>query len=82
MNSISDECNDLKKKYDTCFNSWYTESFLRGDTQSEPCRELFESYRSCVMKALKAKNISIEEVQKDVLGTSNEKKAPHIQASK
>lgn len=49
MNSISDECNDLKKKYDTCFNSWYTESFLRGDTQSEPCRELFESYRSCVM---------------------------------
>lgn len=49
MNSISEECNDLKKRYDACFNTWYTENFLRGDTKSDPCRELFESYRTCVM---------------------------------
>ena len=30
----------------------------------------------CFQKALRDKNISIEEVQKDVLGTQNEKKAP------
>ena len=52
MNSISDECNDLKKNYDACFNSWYTESFLRGETKSEPCKELFESYRACVLVCL------------------------------
>ena len=49
MNSISEECNDLKKSYDACFNSWYTEKFLQGETSSEPCRELFESYRACVL---------------------------------
>lgn len=81
MNSISEDCNDLKKRYDACFNSWYTESFLRGDTKSEPCRELFEKYHACVMKALKEKNISIEEVEKDVLGTNNEKKAPDCNVS-
>jgi hypothetical protein len=49
MNSISEKCNDLKKSYDACFNSWYTEKFLQGETNSEPCRELFESYRACVL---------------------------------
>ena len=49
MNSISEECTDLKKNYDACFNSWYTEKFLRGETKSEPCKELFESYRACVL---------------------------------
>ncbi|CAB4014468.1 TP53-regulated inhibitor of apoptosis 1-like [Paramuricea clavata] len=81
MNSISEECNDLKKSYDACFNSWYTEKFLQGETSSEPCRELFESYRACVLKALKDKNISVEEVEKDVLGTHNEKKAPDAHAT-
>jgi hypothetical protein len=32
-------------------------------------------------KALKDKNISVEEVEKDVLGTHNEKKAPDAHAT-
>ena len=30
MNSLDPECNELKKKYDSCFNLWFTEKFLKG----------------------------------------------------
>ena len=47
MNSISDECTPLKHEYDACFNSWYSEKFLKG-VQSNECDELFRVYQSCV----------------------------------
>ena len=49
MNSIGSECNDLKKEYDSCFNVWYSESFLKGDYKSDPCSELLKNYRTCVL---------------------------------
>ena len=49
MNSIGAECNDLKKEYDSCFNAWYSESFLKGDYKSDPCSELLKNYRTCVL---------------------------------
>ena len=43
-----DPCASLKKRYETCFNHWYTEEFLKG--QLEPkCQEEFEEYRDCVV---------------------------------
>ena len=49
MNSVGPECNDLKKEYDSCFNVWYSESFLKGDYKSDPCSELLKNYRACVL---------------------------------
>ncbi|XP_020912283.1 TP53-regulated inhibitor of apoptosis 1 [Exaiptasia diaphana] len=76
MNSVGKECNDLKKEYDSCFNTWYTDHFLKGDIYNDPCKDLFKSYKTCVMKAIKEKNINIEELNKDVLGTEEEKQSP------
>ena len=47
MNSISDDCTLLKREYDTCFNAWYGEKFLKG-IQSDECDELFKVYQTCV----------------------------------
>lgn len=46
--SVGPNCTELKQKYDTCFNKWYSEKFLKGDTTPE-CEELFKDYRACVM---------------------------------
>jgi hypothetical protein len=56
MSSLSPECNELKKKYDTCFNNWYSEKYLKGYI-TEPCPELFKEYQTCVWKAIKDKQI-------------------------
>ena len=37
-------CADLKGIYSKCFNTWYTEKFLKGDT-SAACQVEFEAYR-------------------------------------
>ncbi|KAJ5266849.1 hypothetical protein N7478_009657 [Penicillium angulare] len=55
--SIAPECNDIKEKYDTCFLKWYSEKYLRGNTKSNDCDELFVKYKSCLHKALKDKGI-------------------------
>ena len=47
MNSISPECQELKEKYDSCFNKWFSEKFLKGNTKDE-CGALFEVYQDCV----------------------------------
>lgn len=46
--SVGPNCTELKQKYDNCFNKWYSEKFLKGDTTPE-CEELFKDYRACVM---------------------------------
>ena len=47
MSSISPECNEIKKEYDTCFNKWYSEKFLKG-YKGDDCEVLFKQYRACV----------------------------------
>jgi TRIAP1/MDM35 family protein len=56
MSSLSPECDNLKKKYDLCFNNWYTEKYLKGYI-TEPCQELFKQYKECVWKAIREKQI-------------------------
>ena len=28
------QCEEIKKKYDSCFKEWYTEKFLQGDLKA------------------------------------------------
>ncbi|KAJ8924617.1 hypothetical protein NQ315_000767 [Exocentrus adspersus] len=76
MNSIGEACNDLKKEYDACFNLWFSEHFLKGNTNDSMCAPLFRVYQQCVKKAMKDQKLDVEEVSKDVLGTDKEKKEP------
>ena len=48
MNSIGKECNELKIKYDECFQVWFSEKFLKGDTNDDMCKPIFNVYRDCV----------------------------------
>ena len=48
MNSLGRECNELKGKYDECFNVWFSQKFLKGDTNDDMCKPLFLVYRDCV----------------------------------
>lgn len=43
-----EDCSDLKQKYDACFNSWFSEKFLRGDTNDSICASLLKVYKDCV----------------------------------
>ncbi|XP_026761852.1 TP53-regulated inhibitor of apoptosis 1-B-like [Galleria mellonella] len=76
MNSIGEECTELKKKYDDCFNTWFSERFLKGDHDDSMCAGIFKVYQECVKNAMKQQNIDFKEVDKDILGTENEFKAP------
>ena len=35
MNSIGEECNELKQSYDACFNVWFAEKFLKSEAKEE-----------------------------------------------
>lgn len=75
MNSVGEECNELKRSYDECFNHWFANKFLNGD-RNEPCPDLFAKYQTCVKKAIKDKDIELWELERNVLGTEHEKKPP------
>ncbi|KAF7724253.1 Mitochondrial distribution and morphology protein 35 [Apophysomyces ossiformis] len=72
--SVGANCTELKQKYDACFNRWYSEKFLKGDTTPE-CEELFKDYRACVLVTLKEKGI-------DKLLAESRKEAPFPSAEK
>lgn len=76
MQSISPECNELKYKYDDCFNSWFSERFLRGDSK-DPCKELLEAYQTCVKKQIEKTGIKVSEVEQNYLGTEKDKSKSH-----
>lgn len=48
MNSIGEMCNDLKREYDSCFNTWFSEQFLKGNSNDSMCAPLFKVYQQCV----------------------------------
>ncbi|XP_017780891.1 PREDICTED: TP53-regulated inhibitor of apoptosis 1-like [Nicrophorus vespilloides] len=80
MNSIGEACNDLKKEYDSCFNTWFSEHFLRGNTNDSMCAPLFKVYQDCVKKAMKDHQIDLKECEKDLLGTDQERKVPNAKS--
>ena len=54
MNSLSKKCQEAKEKYDACFNSWFSERYLKGHTEDE-CEPLFKVYQKCIKVGLKVK---------------------------
>lgn len=48
MNSVGEECNDMKKSYDSCFNVWFSQKFLKGEHSDQMCADLFLKYQQCV----------------------------------
>ncbi|KAF9184685.1 Mitochondrial distribution and morphology protein 35 [Haplosporangium sp. Z 767] len=54
--SIGEKCTNIKQEYDSCFNSWYSEKFLKGDA-SPQCDDLFFKYKDCLMKVLEEKKL-------------------------
>ncbi|KAK7088072.1 hypothetical protein V1264_022040 [Littorina saxatilis] len=75
MNSVGDECLELKKAYEECFNKWFSEKFLKGQTE-DTCAPMFRVYQDCVKKAVKERKLDLWELEKSVLGTEKEKKVP------
>ncbi|XP_023239458.1 TP53-regulated inhibitor of apoptosis 1-like [Centruroides sculpturatus] len=74
MNSVSSECGELKRQYDSCFNSWFVDKFLKGE-KNDSCAALFKLYQDCVKKAIQEQKIELWEIEQDILGTEKEKKA-------
>lgn len=73
LRSIGADCQELRKTYDACFQNWFSNKFLKGDLKSDPCTELFKSYQECVKKAIVEQKIELWEIERDVLGTTNER---------
>lgn len=48
MNSVGEACTELKREYDQCFNRWFAEKFLKGESAGDPCGQLFKRYQLCV----------------------------------
>ncbi|XP_064889821.1 TP53-regulated inhibitor of apoptosis 1 isoform X1 [Columba livia] len=48
MNSVGEACTELKREYDQCFNRWFAEKFLKGESDGDPCGQLFKRYQLCV----------------------------------
>ncbi|XP_035768156.1 TP53-regulated inhibitor of apoptosis 1 [Neolamprologus brichardi] len=71
MNSVGEACTELKREYDTCFNRWFAEKFLKGDRSGDPCTESFRKYQRCVQAAIKEKEIPIDGV--DFMGPNKDK---------
>ncbi|XP_055373063.1 TP53-regulated inhibitor of apoptosis 1-like [Condylostylus longicornis] len=69
MNSIGDNCTELKKQYDACFNVWFTEKFLKGQTDDSMCAPIFKVYQECVKKALKDQSIEFKDIEGDYLSS-------------
>ncbi|XP_014213105.1 TP53-regulated inhibitor of apoptosis 1-like isoform X1 [Copidosoma floridanum] len=76
MNSLGSVCNEFKNQYDDCFNVWFSEKFLKGDTNDSMCATLFSSYQQCIKKAMKDQQIELHDVQANHLGTEKEKVPP------
>lgn len=62
MNSVSKDCQELKRLYDSCFNQWFSEKFLQGQTDDDTCEPLYKQYQQCVKKAIKKLNIDIPHI--------------------
>ena len=75
MNSVSEECQQLKEQYDTCFNKWFSEKYLKG-IETDECQHLFKKYQACVYTAIKSNGIQLEDAMENVLGTGKEKQVP------
>jgi len=53
MDSIAPECTNTKHDYDRCFNEWFSEKFLKGEsTLPTICEDLFRRYQDCIRRKI------------------------------
>ncbi|XP_043473872.1 TP53-regulated inhibitor of apoptosis 1-like isoform X1 [Leptopilina heterotoma] len=71
MNSIGESCNELKKEYDSCFHAWFSNKFLKGDTNESMCEPLFKIYQQCVKNAMKEHKIELKEIEENHIEEKN-----------
>lgn len=66
--SFAPECNELKQKYDTCFNTWYSEKFLKGKGLQNECEDFWIEYKECLDIHLAKQGIKpmLEEAKKEL----------------
>ncbi|KAJ6649367.1 TP53-regulated inhibitor of apoptosis 1 [Pseudolycoriella hygida] len=76
MKSIGENCDELKKQYDACFNTWFAEKFLKGKTDDSVCAPIFKIYQQCVKDAMRDQQIEFKEIDSDHLGSDKEFKKP------
>ena len=49
MESFDPVCTKHKKAYDSCFNAWFRDRFLKGHSDHDAvCGELFNTYQQCL----------------------------------
>jgi hypothetical protein len=55
MALVNYKCKKRKKKYDKCASDWYNKQFMTGKSmnQEEICGDLFENYRTCILKGIR-----------------------------
>lgn len=65
--SFAPECTPLKEKYDKCFNSWYSEKFLKGLSVGNECQIEWYEYMECVQASLVKQGIkpALDEARKE-----------------
>ncbi|CAD7011851.1 TP53-regulated inhibitor of apoptosis 1-like [Ceratitis capitata] len=66
MNSLGDDCTELKKQYDACFNSWFSEHFLKGRHDDSLCAPIFKVYQDCVKRAMREQKIELREIESEI----------------
>ncbi|XP_011180179.1 TP53-regulated inhibitor of apoptosis 1-like [Zeugodacus cucurbitae] len=66
MNSLGDDCTELKKQYDACFNSWFSEHFLKGRHDDSLCAPIFKIYQDCVKRAMREQKIELREIDSEI----------------
>ena len=74
MNSLSKKCQEAKEKYDACFNSWFSERYLKGDTE-DICEPVFRVYQKCVKEAIEEQKIELWNLPSEYEPSSPKKSA-------
>ena len=62
MNSVGKDCTKLKHEYEACFNTWFSEKFLKGDSDDQACAPLFQLYQQCVQVCLSGRAFDVVEI--------------------
>ncbi|XP_022175769.1 TP53-regulated inhibitor of apoptosis 1-like [Myzus persicae] len=75
LKSFHPDCDELKQKYDQCFNVWFTEHYMNGHYNNEGCNKVFELYTDCVKRGMKEYGLQYEQTTTLHLGTNKEKTA-------
>eukprot|EP00274_Cyanoptyche_gloeocystis_P005735 CAMPEP_0196657334 /NCGR_PEP_ID=MMETSP1086-20130531/22619_1 /TAXON_ID=77921 /ORGANISM="Cyanoptyche gloeocystis , Strain SAG4.97" /LENGTH=94 /DNA_ID=CAMNT_0041990405 /DNA_START=50 /DNA_END=334 /DNA_ORIENTATION=+ len=55
---IMASCPEMKEAYLQCFNSWYSDKFLKGDLSVNPCVAEWADYQECVKSFIALRELS------------------------